>query len=118
MVEPATRFSGGAPGNSSAVGVRSATVTYPVASTKRANCSLVTSVASIQNPSTETRWTGSASAIELAPPHSVSPDSVAIVTASTLPIENSPPGIQTIPAGAGAGAGAAFGMVGANAAAS
>jgi hypothetical protein len=30
---------------------------------------------------------------------------------SRLPIENSPPGIQTIPAGAGAGAGVAFGIV-------
>src|SRR5262245_22560685 len=33
-----------------------------------------------------------------------------------LPIENSPPGIQTIPGGAGTGAGAVFGIVGANAA--
>jgi hypothetical protein len=49
---PGTRFSGGAPGKSSARGVRSAIVTYPVASTNVANCSLVTSVLSIQNPST------------------------------------------------------------------
>ena len=48
--EPGTRSSGGAPGMSAAVGVRSATVTYPVALTKAANASLVTSVASIQNP--------------------------------------------------------------------
>ena len=49
---PATRFSGGAPGKSSARGVRSATVTYLVASMNFENCALVTSVASIQKPST------------------------------------------------------------------
>jgi hypothetical protein len=50
--EPAFRFSAGASGNSSRVGFFSATVTYPVAFTKRANSSLVTSVASIQKAST------------------------------------------------------------------
>src|SRR6185436_20697569 len=48
-------------GNCSAVGVRSATVTYPVALTNSANCSLVTSVASIQKPWIVTGWIGSAS---------------------------------------------------------
>jgi hypothetical protein len=49
------RFSGGAPGKSSARGVRSATVTYPVAFTNRANSALVTTVVSIQKGSSDTR---------------------------------------------------------------
>ena len=59
--DPATRFSAGAVGNSSFVGVRSAIVMYPVAATNFSNCSLVTAVASIQKPPTRTRCTGSAS---------------------------------------------------------
>ncbi len=51
---------------------------------------------------------GSASRVTPGRPHN---DSLA----ASLPIENSPPGIQTIPSGAGAGAGDLFGKVGSNA---
>src|SRR5262245_31564804 len=103
-VEPATRFSGGAPGNSAAVGVRSAIVTYPVALTNLANSSLVNSVLSIQKPSTYTRWMGDASRVM---PGILQRDSLS----TGLPIENSPPGIQAIPEGVPAGTGAVFGIV-------
>ena len=76
-----------------------------MAFTNRANSSLVTSVASIQNPSTWTRCTGSASRVTPGSAHSASLSTV-------LPIENSPPGIHTIPAGAGPGAAAVFAIVG------
>src|SRR6266568_6774717 len=49
---------------------------------------------------------GSASRVTPGRPHN---DSLA----TSLPIENSPPGIHTIPSGAGVGAGPLFGMVGA-----
>src|SRR5437667_1016927 len=49
---------------------------------------------------------GSASRVTPGRPHNDSP-------VASLPIENSPPGIHTIPSGAGAGAGLLFGMVGA-----
>src|SRR5262249_19888643 len=60
----------------------SAIVTWPVASTKRRNWALVTSVSSIQKPFTRTRWAGFSSG----QPRSES-----------VPIVNSPPGIQTMP---------------------
>src|SRR5436190_7755466 len=50
---------------------------------------------------------GSASRVTPGRPHN---DSLA----ASLPIENSPPGIHTIPSGAGAGAAGLFGTVGAN----
>ena len=103
--DPATRLSRGTPGRSSARGVRSATVTYPVAFTKAANSAVVTSVASIQNGSTKTRWMGRESVVCFIPTRSISGGSAA-------PIENSPPGIQTMPTGAGRGAVIACGMVG------
>jgi hypothetical protein len=70
-----------------------------VAATKRANSALVTSVRSIQKPSTCTRWMGRASGPS---------------RGSSAPIENSPPGIHTIPAGAGPGGVEASSTVGAN----
>src|SRR5581483_6114589 len=78
---------GGAPGGrprsiDSLVGLRSATVTYPVSATNRANAALVTSVLSIQNPDTDTLWTGWASA-KCGP-------------SSSVPIQNVPPGTHTI----------------------
>src|SRR5690348_4767012 len=62
-------------------------VTYPVAFTKLANSSLVTSVLSIQNPSTYTRCHGLESGI----------------CSSSAPIQNWPPGTQIIPEGAASG---------------
>src|SRR5262249_39259829 len=79
--DPATRFSGGAVGNCSFVGVRSATVTYLVALTNRSYCSLVAAVLSIQKASRYTRCHGCASGNSLDP------------------IQNSPPGTRTICAG-------------------
>ena len=61
-----------------------------VAFTNFANWSFVTSVLSIQNPSTEARCQGWASGN------------------SSAPIQNSPPGIQTMPSGAGPGGGGTF----------
>jgi hypothetical protein len=58
---PGTRTSGGTPGKSFGSGFRSATVTYPVSRTNRANCSFVTGVLSIQKPSSSTGWIGRAS---------------------------------------------------------
>src|SRR5215203_2700679 len=55
-----------------------------MASTKRENWALVTSVLSAQKPSTLTLWTGRASP----------------KLPSSLPIWNSPPGIHTMPSGA------------------
>src|SRR5271165_3015841 len=89
-IEPGTRYSfagGGVPGGiwrriSSASTGFSAVVTWPVASTNWRNWALVTSVSSIQKPSTRTRWAGFSSA----QPRSES-----------VPIVNSPPGTQTIP---------------------
>src|SRR5687768_12479855 len=86
--DPAARLSGVVPGKPRGSGRRSATVTYPVLSVNRANSALVTGARSIQNPSTSTACTGSASD-RLQPPH---------------PIQNRPPGIQTIPSGAASGA--------------
>ena len=63
------------------IGFCSAPVTYPVASTNLANFALVTGVASIQNPSMVTEWTGKASGIPQ----------------SAQPIWKVPPGIQTAP---------------------
>src|SRR5262245_38524088 len=62
-------------------------VTYPVTFTNRSNSAFVTGVRSIQNPSTETWCTGSASSM----PH------------PSHPIQNVPPGIHTIFAGTVAG---------------
>ncbi len=107
--EPAMRFSGGAVGKSSAVGFRSATVTYPVALTKRANCSLVTSVASIQKPSTATRCIGRESVVACMPTRSL------MSMGERAPIENSPPGIHTMPSGAEADEGPCSRCVGRNA---
>src|SRR5262249_58195750 len=59
--EPGTRFSGGAPGKSAGSRGRSATVTYPVCSTKAANRRFVTWTPSIQKPSTATERTGASS---------------------------------------------------------
>ena len=79
---------------------------YPVAATKRAYWSLVTSVSSIQNPSTDTRWTGSESVNpSRSPEHIGSPAprperKATVVSAAGPPIENSPPPIHTIPTGA------------------
>jgi hypothetical protein len=72
-------------------------VTYPVALTNSANCPLVTSVTSIQKPSTRTRWSGFSSGR---------------ASESVLPIVNSPPGIQTMPAGLSAAIGTGCGVVG------
>jgi hypothetical protein len=88
---------GGVPGgtwamSASSSGVTSAVVTYPVASTNAANWALVTSVASIQKPSTRTRWGGNSSERE---------------SSKSPPIVNSPPGIHTMPARASALAGLA-----------
>ena len=69
---------------SSQSGLRSAVVTYPVAFTNLANCPLVTSVASIQKPSTRTRCGGR---------------SAGQASAASQPMVNSPPGTQTIPGG-------------------
>ena len=96
MTEPATSFSRGTPGKSSARGVRSATVTSPVAFTNAANAAFVTSVASIQNGSTNTRWIGRESVVCFIP-------TASIAGGVAAPIENSPPGIQTIPFGAAPG---------------
>ena len=82
-IEPGTSLSSGTPGNSFGSGLRSATVTYFVARTNASNCPLVTGVASIQNPRTDTMCSGNASGIPQ-PSH---------------PIQNSPPGIHTIPVG-------------------
>src|SRR5262245_26728888 len=65
---------------------------------------LVTSVVSMKKPSTKTRWIGRASSVACMPTTFMSGGSVA-------PIENSPPGIQTIPGGAGAGGGIGFAIV-------
>ena len=54
VIEPGTSIAGSAPGYIAGSGAFSATVTYPVASTKAAYCSLVTAVSSIQKPSTLT----------------------------------------------------------------
>jgi hypothetical protein len=78
--------------------------------TKRANCSFVTSVSSIQNPSTATRWTGRESMVACIPTMSCAS------TGSCAPIENSPPGIHTMPAGAGPGGGCSLSTVGRNSA--
>src|SRR5687768_10201371 len=91
-IDPATSLSGGTPGKSFASGLRSAIVTYFVASTKRANCLLVTSVASIQNPPTSTWCGGWASENR----------------GSSDPIQNRPPGTQTMPSGAGPGGATGF----------
>ncbi len=90
--EPATSTSSGGfgvPGgscffNSSQSGICSAVVTYPVASTNARNCAFVTSVASIQKPSTRTRFAGRSSGRPSGP---------------SQPIVNSPPGTHTIPGG-------------------
>src|SRR5882724_2437713 len=79
--EPGTKSAGATSGNSFGLSGRSATVTYPVAFTNRANCSFVTSVSSIQKPPTATSWTGCASSMW------------------SLPIENRPPEIHTMPRG-------------------
>src|SRR5215510_14528149 len=84
--DPGTSLSSGTPGKSFGSSCRSATVTYPVAFTNRSNSALVTGVRSIQNPSSETRCTGSASGMPQ-PSH---------------PIQNVPPGIHTMFAGASA----------------
>src|SRR5208283_4876516 len=59
--DPGTSFSSGTSGKSLALGFCSATVMYFAASTNLANCSLVTSVLSIQKPSSSTVWIGRAS---------------------------------------------------------
>jgi hypothetical protein len=64
-------------------------VTYDVAFANLSKSAFVTGVASIQNPPTDTRCTGNASGIPQ----------------FSHPIQKSPPGIHTIPAGAGPGAG-------------
>ncbi len=87
---PGTRFSfggGGVPGGdwlriSASDGGCSAVVTYPVAATNAWNWALVTSVRSIQKPSTRTRCAGVSSGQ---------------ARSESVPIVNSPPGIQTIP---------------------
>src|SRR5215510_11546701 len=84
--DPGTSLSSGTPGKSFGSSRRSATVTNPVAFTNRWNSAFVTGVRSIQNPSTETRCAGSASGI----PH------------PSHPIQNVPPGIHTMFAGASA----------------
>src|SRR5438552_3210486 len=82
-------------------------VTYPVALTNCSNCSFVTAVASIQNPSTRTRWIGPAS-LEAIGISQLPPPSAA------APIANSPPGIQTIPSGPLPGGETLFATVRAN----
>jgi hypothetical protein len=67
----------------------------------------VTAVVSIQNPSTYTRWIGLESIVALMP-------TSFIPGISAAPIENSPPGIQTMPFGAGFGAAVLFSIVGWN----
>ena len=79
--DPGTKSVGATSGNFFGLSGRSATVTYPVASTNRANSSLVTSVASIQKPPTATSWTGCAYSMW------------------SLPIQNRPPEIHTMPGG-------------------
>jgi hypothetical protein len=79
-----------------------------VAFTNRAYSVLVTSVASIQNGSTYTRWMGRASSIGCVPP-------CARPRGSIAPMENSPPGIHTMRGGACPGAVALAGTVAANA---
>ena len=56
-----TSNSGRAPGYRAGSAGCSATVTYPVLRTNRANSSFVTGCSSIQNPSTVTRWAGASS---------------------------------------------------------
>jgi hypothetical protein len=63
-----------------------------VAFTNRANSALVTGARSIQNPLTVTRCTGEASGMPQ----------------FSQPIQNVPPGTQTMPSGAGPGAGVVF----------
>src|SRR5271165_4622082 len=65
--------------------LRSAVVTYPVASTNFENSALVTSCSSIQKPWTSTRWAGR---------------SFGKLSLSLVPIRNAPLGIQTIAGGA------------------
>src|ERR1041385_377533 len=79
--EPGTKSATATSGNFLGSSGRSATVTYPVAFTNRANSSLVTSFLSIQNPLTTTSWAGRASSIR------------------SFPIQNRPPGILTMLAG-------------------
>src|SRR5205814_5521281 len=78
-----------------------------VALTNFSNCSLVTAVVSIQNPSTRTRCTGPESFEAIGISWLPSPF-------TTAPMENSPPGIQTIPAGALPGGEFLFAIVGSN----
>jgi hypothetical protein len=78
-----------------------------VARTNFSNSAFVTSVASIQKPSTYTRCIGSVSATVAGeqqdlPSHFPS-----------LPMENSPPGIHTMPSGAGLGGFEELAIVGA-----
>src|SRR5690349_21594246 len=75
---------------SSAVGARSATVTYFVDFTKSLNSAFVTVCASMKNPSTYTACTGRSASLACGPPP---------------PIMNCPPGTHTIPGGASPGAG-------------
>src|SRR5262245_58606867 len=58
----------------------------------------------MKNPSTYTRWIGRVSSIGSCPP-------CGSIRGSADPIENSPPGIQTIRSGAGAAGVPAFGTV-------
>src|SRR4029453_323948 len=92
MADPGTSLSRGTPGKSFGSSGRSATVTYDVAFTNRSNSAFVTGVRSIQKPATSTGWTGSASGMPQ----------------SSHPIQNMPPGTQTMPGGAAAGAGVVF----------
>src|SRR5262249_29758473 len=80
---------------------------YPVAFTNRANSSLVTSVRSSQKPSTYTRWIGRASSMDCIPPSGTP-------RGSRAPMENSPPGIQTMPSGVSLGGVAGLAAVGRN----
>ncbi len=73
----------------------SAVVTWPVAPTKARNCAFVTGVSSIQKPSTRTRCAGRSSSRDLG---------------ESLPMENSPAGIQTMPGGASRGRAPTSGM--------
>ncbi len=99
---PATSISSGGfgvPGgtcffNSSQSGLRSAVVTWPVASTKARNCALVTSVSSIQNGGILTRWAGR---------------SAGHASRESDPIMKTPPGSATMPVMDGPGSdGAVF----------